>query len=63
MLHPHLTPSLHIHIYFLLLQDLSTIGPRRYESKTMPGGKGVGKVKRKLESAQVSSTAPKKARG
>lgn len=49
--------------FALVDQDLSTIGPRRYESKTMPGGKGVGKVKRKLESAQVSSTAPKKARG
>ena len=45
----------------MFAQDLSTIGPRRYESKTVPG-KGVGKLKRKLENSQVSSV-PKKTRG
>ena len=45
----------------MFTQDLSTIGPRRYESKTVPG-KGVGKLKRKLENSQVSSV-PKKTRG
>ena len=45
----------------ILFQDLSTIGPRRYESKTMPA-KSMGKMKRKVDSSQPSS-APKKARG
>lgn len=45
----------------LVDQDLSTIGPRRYESKTV-STKGVGKLKRKLDNSQPSS-APKKARG
>ena len=58
--HFHHTKSVHLCIH-VFTQDLSTIGPRRYESKTVPG-KGMGKFKRKLENSQVSSV-PKKARG
>ena len=58
--HFHYTKSVHLCMH-VFTQDLSTIGPRRYESKTVPG-KGMGKFKRKLENSQVSSV-PKKARG
>lgn len=44
------------------MQDLSIIGPRRYESKTLPQ-KGVGKVKRKATDNSQISSAPKKAKG
>ena len=45
----------------LVHQDLSTIGPRRYESKTVPG-KSAGKLKRKLDSS-VPQVVAKKAKG
>jgi hypothetical protein len=44
------------------MQDLSIIGPRRYESKTLPQ-KAVGKVKRKVTDNSQISPAPKKAKG
>ena len=48
-------PSIHT-------QDLSTIGPRRYESKTV-STKGSGKMKRKaIDNGQIAP-APKKTRG
>ena len=43
-------------------QDLSTISPRRYESKTVPT-KGVGKLKRKAVDTNPFATAPKRVRG
>lgn len=44
------------------VQDLSTISPRRYESKTVPP-KGVGKVKRKTVDVNPVTSAPKRTRG
>ena len=46
----------------ICIQDLSIIGPRRYESKTLPQ-KGVGKVKRKATDNSQVSSAPKKVKG
>lgn len=42
----------------LVDQDLSTIGPKRYESKTIPQ-KSVGKLKRKADTNQTQSASKK----
>jgi hypothetical protein len=44
------------------VQDLSAIGPRRYESKTVPT-KGVGKMKRKAPDSSVVPNVSKRTRG
>ena len=46
----------------IVLQDLSAIGPRRYESKTVPA-KGVGKMKRKAVDSTPVPNASKRTRG
>lgn len=44
-------------------QELGTIGPQRYESKTVPGGRNVGRPRRRpLDNGQPASL-PKRARG
>ncbi|CAI8023031.1 Set1/Ash2 histone methyltransferase complex subunit ASH2 [Geodia barretti] len=43
----------------LVDQDLSTIGPRRYESKAVPT-RSVGRMKRRLDNSQVNSSATKR---